>query len=184
MDDSTTPTPLAAPARKAFPPRWLIVLWIALAVIGVAVIYGPGLYNQQKSVVTTGATTPASTAVPANYCNKDEVKAAAGKIADIFIVWSDAYAVANATGRGNLFIPIASLQAIRRDLQAVEVPLCMNIVKKDAILSMNSAIDGFFAFVKEASDTTVNSYFKDATAFLKASNDGMARIMACAPDCP
>jgi hypothetical protein len=184
MDDSTTPTPPAPAARKALVPIWVYNVVIALALIGAVLIVGAGLYGEYKTNEIVVRSTQVEVDRRNEDCGKEKVKAAAGKIGDISIIWTDAYKVASATGRGNLYAPVASLQAIRRDLMSLEVPRCMNVVKEDALSSMNSAIDGFFAFMKEEPESTVNTYFRNAGRFIDASSESMKRIMACAPDCP
>lgn len=57
--------------------------------------------------------------------------------------WDDALRVANSTSRVNLATPVATLQAVRRDAEALTLSPCMDPAKEALVASMQHMIDGF-----------------------------------------
>ncbi|MES2186636.1 MAG: hypothetical protein V4505_18940 [Pseudomonadota bacterium] len=67
-------------------------------------------------------------------------------IDDVVAKWGDAQRVAGATSRIALSGPMSSLQAIRREADAVVVPSCLSSAKGDLLQGMSTIIDAFIAF--------------------------------------
>ncbi len=89
----------------------------------------------------------------------------------ILPAWDDANKVANSTSRINLSPAVANLQNIRRQVIELEAPQCAKIVQSTLALYMDSTIDGYFAFMAQESDASVNSYFTMASGQLENFRD-------------
>lgn len=116
-------------------------------------------------------------------CALDEVQQAHDDLKLIAQRWDDAYAIANATGRGNLAGPVAQLQTVRAEAQAAEVPVCLEKAKGHLVDGMNSTITGFLDFMADKSDATINASFNAAKDQLELFAGELERVAACAPDC-
>lgn len=64
--------------------------------------------------------------------------------------WKDAAMLAGATSRIALAGPMASLQAIKREAEALEVSACLTPAKERLISGMSTFIDGMVAFMQDA----------------------------------
>lgn len=83
---------------------------------------------------------------------RSETQQALNDMTAILRKWEDASALAGATSRMSLATPVASLQAIRREMQSLIVPPCADESKALAVQSMETAISGFMAFMSSAGD--------------------------------
>lgn len=97
--------------------------------------------------------------------------------------FNDAYDVANNTPRISLSSPINQLQSIRRDANDIEVPACLKNGKKLLTGYMQTVIDGFVAFMGQASDYEITLIFLNASSQLGTAEDEFDSILACAPFC-
>jgi len=64
--------------------------------------------------------------------------------------WKDAALLASSTSRIALAVPMASLQAIKRDAEALEVSACFTPAKERLISGMAAFIEGMVAFMQDA----------------------------------
>jgi hypothetical protein len=87
----------------------------------------------------TGAPTPEPTPTPEPPCDTSGLSQNA-------LEWSDAVQVASSTGRIALSAPIATLQRIRRETMAREVPECAIVAKDMLVHSMEGTVQGFLRF--------------------------------------
>src|SRR3954471_24894000 len=63
--------------------------------------------------------------------------------------WSDGVELAGATSKIALSPQVATLQTIRRDLNALEVDDCLALAKTSYVQHMNYVIAGFLAFMRD-----------------------------------
>ena len=86
---------------------------------------------------------------------RQEQEAAFGKsieqIRAVKVKWDDADRLANASPRIGLPGPISTLQAIRREAAALQLPECVDKAKKELVDGMDTMIDGYIAFMSDAS---------------------------------
>lgn len=68
----------------------------------------------------------------------------------IHVRWQDAVRLADSTPRIQLSGQIASLQAIKRDTEALMVPECLALPKANLSSGMAVIIDGFISFMRDA----------------------------------
>jgi len=64
--------------------------------------------------------------------------------------WKDASLLADSTARIALSGPVATLQAIRRDVGEMIVPACLDGAKRDLVAGMDAQIKGFVFFMQDA----------------------------------
>lgn len=64
--------------------------------------------------------------------------------------WVDARRIAEVTSRMSLSGPLANLQAVRRDADALVAPNCLTLGKAKMLEAMQLEIDGFVAFLGDA----------------------------------
>lgn len=81
--------------------------------------------------------------------------------ADLYAKWKDGVQVAQRTSRIGLAAPVATLQALRRDTEALIVPDCLKNGKVNLLEAMKLEIEGFLAFM---GDTTMGKYVAQANS--------------------
>lgn len=92
---------------------------------------------------------------------KDVLRTSLKAADDLYARWKDGKKVANLTSRIGLAGPVAALQALRRDADALIVPDCLKNGKASLLDAMALEIDGFLAFM---GDTTMGKYVAQANA--------------------
>lgn len=65
--------------------------------------------------------------------------------------WKDAAVLADSTARMSLSGSVATLQAIRRETEALTLPPCLADARQQLVKGMTHVIDGFVAFLRDAS---------------------------------
>lgn len=98
---------------------------------------------------------------------KSEVDKAAAALAQNHRKWVDTSELASSTSRLSLSGPVATLQSILRDSEAVLVPPCLSDAKTKLLTGMRLDIDGYLTFMRDANNkfTTLILSTKAATAF-------------------
>jgi hypothetical protein len=90
----------------------------------------------------------------------------ANKALDLVLArWSDASKIAGTTGRIALAAPVATLQEVRREAEALSVSPCMDAAKELLVSSMQHTIDGFITFMRNENrygDTLAQPSFEEA----------------------
>ncbi len=79
--------------------------------------------------------------------------------------WYDAEQVASASSRMSLATPVAALQAIKREAEALTVPPCLDDSKPKLLQGMEGIVDAYLAFMTTRGadgDELVATKFKDA----------------------
>lgn len=79
--------------------------------------------------------------------SKDVLQTSLKAADDVYAKWKDGKQVANLTGRGALAVPVAALQTLRRETEAMIVPDCLRNGKTNLLEAMKLEIDGFLAFM-------------------------------------
>ncbi len=120
----------------------------------------------------------------AGPCATDKVQASSKQLLNLINQWQDAYNIARSTSRIGLAAPVQSLQALRREVEALEVPPCLTAARGYLVQHMNRIVDGFLSFMAQQDDAVVQAKFDQADAALTQYTDEMNRIAACAPNCP
>lgn len=77
----------------------------------------------------------------------DALQDALKKFDDLLARWEDATRVAGTTGRISLSAPVATLQSVRRDAQALLVPNCLEGGHAALVEGMGLTVDGYLAFM-------------------------------------
>lgn len=90
--------------------------------------------------------------------------------------WDDAAKLADQTPRMQLAVQIASLQAIRRRAQDVQMPECAATAKTALVDAMDNTIEGFTAFLGQKPDTEVKAFFARASDRMKAFTEAMSHL--------
>jgi len=88
--------------------------------------------------------TPMPTATP-DPCAAENLLGEVEKVQDLVNEFQDIAYVANFTQQTELIVPIMEMQAVRRDLQKLEVPVCEEAIKTASLNYMNSTIN-YLAF--------------------------------------
>lgn len=81
--------------------------------------------------------------------------------ADLYAKWKDGVQVAQRTSRIGLAAPVAALQALRRDAEALIVPDCLKRGKANLLEAMKLEIEGFLAFM---GDTNFGKFVAQANS--------------------
>lgn len=90
--------------------------------------------------------------------------------------WSDAFAIANSTGRIALAGPVAKLQEIRRAVADADAPLCLQANKRYLAAAMQEVIDGFLQFMAQsASERQTADRIGAGSAQIVATFDGLGK---------
>lgn len=86
--------------------------------------------------------------------------------------WQDASTLAGSTPRASLAVQIAELQRIRRATQALTPPDCGKPAQAALVTAMDAGIDGFTAFLSQATEADVQAKFTlAASAFTTATEE-------------
>ena len=81
---------------------------------------------------------------------RTSVQKATDGLDNLYKRWKDAALLAGATSRIALAGPMASLQAIKRETEALEVSACLTPAKTKLIAGMTAFIDGMVTFMQDA----------------------------------
>jgi hypothetical protein len=92
--------------------------------------------------------------------------------------WEDATKLAGSTPRAALASQINTLQEIRREVQAVDVPECSQVVKDNLVASMDSGIDAYLAFLGQKKDYEVAYQFELASHQLELFTKNLKHLTA------
>ena len=99
------------------------------------------------------------------------------KLDALLVRWNDAKTLAGTTGRIALAQPVAALQEIRRDVDALTVSPCMDEAKAHLVESMARTIEGFIAFMRnelKIGDRLAQIEFEAAAARMADYNEARA----------
>lgn len=96
---------------------------------------------------------------------------------DQFAKWKDAAAIAGSTPRIAMATPVASLQAINRDTEALVVPACLKISKDLLTAGMSSGNSAYLNFMQQGSSVSFLMGLSD-TAF-SAYDSALLKQTAC-----
>jgi hypothetical protein len=92
--------------------------------------------------------------------------------------WLDAFDVANSTARMSLAGPVGELQAIRREIGALEGPACAQAAGAALYVHSTDVIDAFLLFMQDEPESQIDAKFDDAFAALQLYDDSLADIEA------
>lgn len=116
-------------------------------------------------------------------CGVNKVKAAKTEFSDLISEYQDAMDVASSTPRISLSGPIGKLQDIKRKVDDIEFPACMEAAQRFTVAGMEKSIDGFISFMGQADDSVVNSSLVSAFGFFDQATTELETITDCAPFC-
>ena len=100
------------------------------------------------------------------YCPKDEATIAYKELTSLSERWKDGFNLAASTSRMNLPTVIESLQSIKQDTNALEVPECLYQPHYQFVRSMEAGIDAFIAFMSEKPDFEISEKLKESNSFM------------------
>lgn len=123
---------------------------------------------------------PTATATPEPVACGDLYAEALGD--NLLPHWDDAVAVASSTARISLAGPIAELQGIRREAEALDIPDCAGQTHAILVNYMEMYINGFLAFMRDESEATVGEAFDNADRTLKAWSESYFELFLPAED--
>ena len=116
-------------------------------------------------------------------CDFDKVEAANKQLVDIGRNWEIAYNLASNTSIAELAAPVKTMQSIKRDVDALEVPACLTTARGYFSEHIRYTIEGLQAAMAQKPDSTVHDLISRANALLTKYVDEMGRVVACAPNC-
>ena len=99
--------------------------------------------------------TPMPTATP-DPCAAENLLEEVEKIQDLVNEFQDSWIAANSTPQVMIILPIMELQAVRRDLQKLDVPVCEEAIKTASLKYMNSTINYLVFFMANPDPTDEN----------------------------
>lgn len=70
------------------------------------------------------------------------------KYDDLLVRWGDAERLAESSPRMNLAMPVAALQALRREAEQLPTPPCLVTGKTELVTAMGASVDGYIAFMQ------------------------------------
>jgi len=114
-------------------------------------------------------------------CGVTLVKASKEELAPLLVEFTDAENVAMSTSRIALAGPVAELQRIRRKIELVKVPTCMEDARSLMVESMNYEIEAYMLFMQDSYGT--QKQFELAKTTLEAASLEIERVLQCAPFC-
>jgi hypothetical protein len=104
-----------------------------------------------------------------------------GQVEPLARRWDDANKLAGQTPRMQLAGQIASLQAVRRDVQDLKPPECSKPVQTSLIGAMDATIQGYVDFLSQKSDSTVQASFTLARTQMDAYGAALAAAKGMPP---
>ncbi len=99
--------------------------------------------------------TPMPTATP-NPCASENLLDEVAKVQDLVNEFQDSWVAANSTPQVMIILPILEMQAVRRDLQKLDVPACEEAIKTASLNYMNSTINYLVFFMANPDPTDEN----------------------------
>ena len=92
--------------------------------------------------------------------------------------WLDALEIADSTARISLAGPVGELQAIRREIGALEGPACAQVAGAALYIHSEAVIDGFLLFMQDEPESQINAKFDEAFTALELYQDALGDIEA------
>ena len=145
-----------------------------LIILAVLVMLVVGCSGEAEPV---GTPVPINTPEPTPTCSERDGGKYVEQLSDIVMEWDDATSIAHSTGRGNLPGPVGELQRIRRETLKIEVPECAESAQVSLAVYMEFTIDGFLAFMRQESDSAVDSEFENASISFDLYIEEMDKIL-------
>lgn len=110
---------------------------------------------------------------------KSEFDKAIAALNTQYLKWQDASRLAGTTARIALPQPVAKLQAIKQDIESLQVPGCLGTAKIRLVSGMDLTIEGFMAFMGDSKygNIAAEPYF---TAAKKSFDEYVVNSKACA----
>ena len=97
--------------------------------------------------------------------------------------FDDAAALVSNTPADQLVQPIADLQAVRRDAQAMEIPVCLGDLQQVQIVYMNQVIDVALAFLNgNATNEQINAGLNATRQLRQLYDTELARLLGITPE--
>lgn len=92
--------------------------------------------------------------------------------------WMDALEIADSTSRISLAGPVGELQAIRREIGALEGPDCARAAGAALYIHSEAVIDGFLLFMQDEPESQIDAKFEEAFTALELYQEALADIEA------
>jgi|CXWK01.1.fsa_nt_gi hypothetical protein len=92
--------------------------------------------------------------------------------------WLDALEIADSTARISLAGPVGELQAIRREIGALEGPACAQGAGAALYIHSEAVIDGFLLFMQDEPESQINAKFDEALTALELYDAALGDIRA------
>lgn len=96
---------------------------------------------------------------------------------EVLTKWDDAKKIAASTSRMSLATPLATLQEIKRDTEALTVPACVQKTHDLLGVSMGYTIDGYLSFLRSDGDEIVNLQFQLADEMMTAYTGNVNKMV-------
>jgi len=129
-----------------------------IILISIAALLFSSCSLNNKNLQADPTLIPTSTPIAVlDLCTSENLMGEVRKVQDLVNTFQDIMYVANFSPQTELTIPILEMQAVRRDLQKLEVPDCENAVKIASINYMNSTISYLAYYMANGADEYVNT---------------------------
>lgn len=116
-------------------------------------------------------------------CGTIRVQKASAELTRIAGDWEDAARLADSTPRMALSSQIANMQSIQDELQAVDVPACLEQARAQLDDGMSGGIRGYTLFLAQAEEAQVTSQMRSSAGDYVDGLSQLEEVSQCAPFC-
>jgi hypothetical protein len=116
-------------------------------------------------------------------CGVKVVDAGVAEMDRVLDEFLDIFQVASNTGRINLSGPIIQMQEVKRDMEDLDVPVCLIPAKEAYVLAIENSVEGFLAFMNQSADSLIDSYFDKAVDNRWLGDELILEVLECYPFC-
>lgn len=122
-------------------------------------------------------TSSGPTATPGDRCSAERLPAETRKVNDLMREFDDITFVANLTPQAQLTEPILQLQGVRRRMEDLDVPPCLQTLRLNGVNYMNAVISYLAHFMGGAAREQVNGEIIASQTLRVAFESEMARLI-------
>lgn len=116
-------------------------------------------------------------------CGLVRFRDASSKLEGLMEKHLDLSTLASSTSRIALTVPVTQLQDLRRDIQDVPHPTCMQPAFDDLDKAMDFEISAYLGFMAQDPDTSVEVKMQTAGSYLQNATNHLSVLRMCAPLC-
>jgi len=167
--------------RPPFPQKALLIagsaLLLTLLVIGLYLgsVFAPGGYFYAQTATADWNAN--------GLCGVERVDHYTASVDPLLEKYKDAFNVALSAPKIALTGPIAELQKLRREIEALNVPTCAQQAHKYLLASLQKNEEAFMNFQSGKDQALIKSDLAEGSALLKSYRTEIANVQKCAPAC-